>query len=290
MPTIAPGSVVDGYVIGAPLGEGSSGRVFRANARDGSEVALKLLDAELSKHPVIKARFEREARALNGLDHPHLIKILDYGTFETTPYIAMELLDGRPLDELMAERPLGPELAFEIAIGMVAGLAHAHRHGVLHRDLKPENVFVAELEGGRLHPKLIDFGLARFTNEERWGAHETLTEEGTLVGTPTYMAPEQGFGKRASEQSDVYSAGVVLFELLALRPPFVNESRAALIRAHLLEPPPKIAAVRPGVVVQPQLEALLAMALAKKAQDRFHDATAMLRAMQDVPMPAARYL
>ncbi len=287
---IGTGSVIDGYGLGPPLGDGSTGRVFRATAPGGRLVALKLLDEELSKIPVIKARFEREARALNGLDHPHLIKILDYGTFEETPYIAMELLAGRPLDELLEERPLGPEQAYEIGIGIVAGLAHAHSHGVLHRDLKPANVFVAELPDGGLHPKLIDFGLARFTNEDRWGQHETLTEEGTLLGTPTYMAPEQGFGKRATEQSDVYSAGVVLFELLALRPPFDKETRSAVIRAHLLEPVPKIPTVRPGLVVQPQLEALLEKAMAKKTQDRFPSAVEMLRAMQDIPVPAARYV
>ncbi|MBX3273386.1 MAG: serine/threonine protein kinase [Sandaracinaceae bacterium] len=287
---IGTGSVVDGYTLGAPLGEGSAGRVFRAIAPSGAVVALKLLDLELSKHAVIKARFEREARALNGLDHPHLIRIHDYGTFEGTPYLAMELLEGRPLDELLLERPLAPELAFELGIGIVAGLAHAHAHGVLHRDLKPENVFVQALPGGGLHPKLIDFGLARFTNEERWGSQETLTEDGTLLGTPDYMAPEQGFGKRATSASDVYSAGVVLYELLALRTPFVRSSRSAMIRAHLLEPVPKIPLVRPGLVVQPQLEALLEKALAKKAQDRFEDAGEMLRAMQAIPVPAARYV
>ncbi|MCB9594121.1 MAG: serine/threonine protein kinase [Sandaracinaceae bacterium] len=288
--TVEPGHVIDGYTIEAALGEGSSGQVFRARAADGSVVALKLLDPELSRHEVIKTRFQREARALNGLDHPHLIRILDYGTHDTFPYIAMELLEGRPLDEIVDERPLPPEMAFELGIGIVAGLAHAHAHGVLHRDLKPENVFVATLPGGGLHPKVIDFGLAKFTNEERWGASETLTEEGALIGTPIYMAPEQGFGKRATEQSDVYSAGVVLFELLAARPPFMKESRSALIRAHLLDPVPKIPQIRPGLVVQPQLEALLEMALAKKAQDRFDSAVSMLRAMQDIPVPAARYL
>jgi len=286
----AIGEVIDGYAIVAALGSGAASSVYRARTPQGEEVALKLLDRRLAKNEVMRERFEREARALNGLDHPHLIRMLDYGWRDSVPYLVMELLEGTPLDDLLVERPIAPELAYELGLGVVAGLAHAHAHGVLHRDMKPENVFVARLDGGALHPKLIDFGLARFTNDERWGAHQTLTAEGTVLGTPEYMAPEQGFGKRATEESDVYSAGVVLYELFATRPPFVHESTSALIRAHLLEPPPRIGEVRPGLVVRPELEALLAKALSKKSKDRYANAVEMLRAMQDVPIPAARYV
>ncbi len=284
------GTVIDGYTIVAPLGEGSASRVYRASAADGPDVVLKILDVRLARNPVMKERFMREARALNGLDHPHLIRLVDFGMHGDTPYLAMDFCEGQPLDELQREQPIPVGMAFELALGVVAGLAHAHSHGVLHRDIKPENVFVQRLPDGALHPRLIDFGLARFTNSERWGEHSTLTEEGTLIGTPTYMAPEQGFGKRADERSDVYSACVVLYELLAARPPFVSDSRAAVIRAHALTPVPPISEVRPGLVLQPALEDVFAMGLAKKAKERFHDAGALLRAMQDVPVPAARYL
>lgn len=285
------GTVIDGrYTLVRRLGGGGAGSVYRATPTEGGRaVAVKLLDASLARRPEMRARFEREARALNGLEHPHLIRFLDFGMHEGAPYLVMELLEGTPLDRLLAQRPLPPPTAFDLGLGVVAGLAFAHAHGVLHRDLKPANVFVAVLAGGVLHPKLIDFGLARFTDMDRWGSNATVTEEGTVIGTPTYMAPEQGFGARADARSDVYSAGVLLYELLAARAPFVSDSRASVIRAHALEPVPPIAEVRQGLVLQPALIAVIEKALAKKPADRFADATAMLRALQEVPEPAARY-
>jgi len=288
--TEAVGATIDGYEVVAPLGEGGASSVYRALAPDGTTVALKLLDERLARVSVMKERFQREARALNGLDHPNLVRIVDFGMHGSTPYLAMQFAEGQPLDELLETRPIQPAMAFELGLGIVAGLAHAHTHGVLHRDVKPANVYVVTLPDGALHPRVIDFGLARFTNQERWGEHATLTEEGTIIGTPTYMSPEQAFGGRADERSDVYSAAVVLYELFAMRPPFVKESRAALLRAHALENPPPISEVRPGLVLQPALVDLFAMALAKKARERFHDAGAMLRAMQDIAVPAARYI
>lgn len=280
------GTVVGDYRIAAQLGAGSAGAVYRAiPLAGGRAVALKLLDTSRQK---LHERFEREARALNGLEHPHLIRLLDFGFFEGAPYIVMELLEGLPLDRLLAQRPLPPSTAYELGLGIVAGLAYAHAHGVLHRDLKPSNVFVGILGDGTLHPKLIDFGLVRFVDDDRWGAHATLTEEGAVLGTPTYMPPEQGFGARVDARSDVYSAGVVLYELLAARPPFVREGRASLIRAHALDRIPPIGELRQDLEVSPALEALVARALAKKPDERFQDATAMLRALQEVPDPPAR--
>lgn len=265
--------------------------MYRAKPTNGGpEVAVKLLAPALCRQPEMKTRFEREARALNGLEHPHVIRFIDFGLHNGVPYLVMELLEGTPLDRLLASRPLPPTQALDLGLGVIAGLAYAHAHGVLHRDLKPANVFVAVLTGGTLHPKLLDFGLARFTDTERWGAHSTLTQEGTVIGTPTYMAPEQGFGARVDARSDVYSAGILLYELLAARPPFVAESRSSLIRAHHLATPPPIREVRPGLVLQPALEALIDTALAKRPEDRFADASEMLRALQGVPEPAAHYV
>lgn len=280
------GTVVGDYRIVAQLGAGSAGAVYRAIPLTGGRaVALKLLDTSRQR---IHERFEREARALNGLEHPHLIRLLDFGSHDGAPYIVMELLEGLPLDRLLAQRPLPPSTAYELGLGIVAGLAYAHAHGVLHRDLKPSNVFVGILGDGTLHPKLIDFGLVRFVDDERWGAHATLTEEGAVLGTPTYMPPEQGFGARVDARSDVYSAGVVLYELLAARPPFVREGRASLIRAHALDRVEPIGELRQDLEVSPALEAVVARALAKKPEERFQDAAAMLRALQEVPEPPAR--
>ncbi len=281
------GLTVDGYTLLARLGEGGAGSVYRARGGGGEIVALKMFDPAIARNPNMRERFDREARALNGLDHPHLIRMLDYGLFEGTPYLVMELLEGVPLDRLLESRELEPMMALDLGVQVVAALAHAHSKGVLHRDLKPANVFVAVLPGGLLHPKLLDFGLARFQDRERWGSHATLTEEGTILGTPTYMAPEQGFGARTDERSDVYSAGVLLFELLTRRPPFVAQSRSSLVRAHALEPPPDPSEVRPELVLTEELRSVLSVALAKRGRDRYPDAVALLRALQDLPTPAA---
>ncbi len=284
------GAVIAGqYRLVARLGGGGSGTVYRAvPVGGGRAVAVKLLDPKIARQPKMHVRFEREARALNGLEHPHLIKLIDFGLDGGAPYLVTELLEGLPLDRMLAKRPLPAATAFELGLGIVAGLAHAHAHGVLHRDLKPSNVFVAALAGGTLHPKLLDFGLARFVDDDRWGKHSTLTEQGAIVGTPTYMAPEQGFGGAVDARSDVYAAGVVLFELLAARPPFVDDSRAGLLRAHAIAPVPRVAELRKDLSVQPALEAVLTRALAKEPKDRFEHAGAMLRALQEVPDPPAQ--
>ncbi|HEY8429155.1 MAG TPA: serine/threonine-protein kinase [Sandaracinaceae bacterium] len=284
------GAVIGGqYRLVARLGGGGTGTVYRAvPVAGGRAVAVKLLDPRIAREPKMHTRFEREARALNGLEHPHLIRLLDFGMEDGAPYLVTELLEGLPLDRLLAQRPLPIATAFELGLGIVAGLAHAHAHGVLHRDLKPSNVFVAALAGGTLHPKILDFGLARFVDAERWGKHSTLTEEGAILGTPTYMAPEQGFGGAADARSDVYAAGVVLYELIAARPPFVHDSRAALIRMHAIEPVPPIGAIRRDLIVEPSFEAVLMRALAKDPKDRFENAGAMLRALEEVPDPPAR--
>jgi len=280
------GTIVGEYRLVGRLGTGGSGSVYRAMPLAGGRaVALKMLDPR--RHD-LHERFEREARALNGLEHPHLIRLLDFGIQGGAPYIVMELLEGLPLDRLLAQRPLPAQIAYELGLGIVAGLAHAHAHGVLHRDLKPGNVFIALLGDGTMHPKLLDFGLARFVDADRWGRHSTLTEEGAVLGTPTYMSPEQGFGARADARSDVYSAGVVLYELMAARPPFVREGRASMIRAHALDEIPPIGELRRDLEVQPAFEAVIARALAKDPNDRFPDAGAMLRALQAVPDPPAR--
>jgi serine/threonine protein kinase len=279
-------TIVGSYRLLARLGGGASGSVFRAEPIGGGRhVALKILEARIGNQAALRERFEREARALNGLEHPHLIKMLDFGVHEGAPFLVTELLHGVPLDRLIAQKPLPPAMAFELGLGIVAGLAHAHGQGVLHRDLKPANVFIAVLQGGALHPKLLDFGLARFTDSERWGKHETVTEQGAVLGTPAYMPPEQGFGARADTRCDVYSAGIVLFELFTGKVPFSGESRASIIRAHALTAVPPLATARPGLTVQPALEAVIQKALAKEPSSRFADGREMSRALEQIPEP-----
>src|SRR5690606_34892119 len=170
---------------------------------------------DCSENPDLRERFEREARALFGLSHPHILDVQDYGVIDgRQPFLVMELLHGRSLEALVEEGPLDPALALELARQILSGLAFSHSQGVLHRDLKTENIFVVTLPDGRLHAKLLDFGLVKFVDDDRWGEGRKLTVAGSVFGSPAYMSPEQGTGGPMDARSDVYSAGVVLYELL----------------------------------------------------------------------------
>ena len=172
---------------------------------------------------------------------------------------------------------------------MLEGLAFAHRSGVLHRDLKTENVFVARDAAGRPVAKLLDFGLVKFVDDERWGSSKKLTVQGSVFGTPAYMAPEQCAGAPVDTRGDVYSAGVILFELFTGIWPFMEESRIAMFQAHLTKPPPRIGDVYEGeLVFRNQLEEVVQKALAKMADQRFQNADEMLAALKAVPRPVAQ--
>lgn len=286
------GVELDGrYRLAERVGEGAMGVVYRADRiADGSgQVAIKVLNESCSSQPDLRERFEREARALFALEHPNIIDVQDFGVTPTTmqPYLVMELLDGLSLDEMVDAEKLDPMQALEVGRQLIAGLACAHAQGVLHRDLKTENVFVVRHPGGRMQAKLLDFGLVKFVDDERWGEGRKLTVAGSVMGSPAYMSPEQGTGGTMDARSDVYSAGVVLYELLTGTWPFSADSRIEMLKAHLLEPVPALAAGRAGLSARPELDVLLQKALAKEAADRFGDATEMLAALDAVPQPAA---
>ena len=257
------GAVIDGqYRILDLVGEGGMGAVFRAQQQDGSYCAIKVLHDELTDDPALKERFEREARALFGLQHPNILGVFDYGVVNGMPYLAMELLEGQSLSDLIEDSPPDPELALDLALQVLEGLAFAHRSGVLHRDLKTENVFVARDAAGRPVAKLLDFGLVKFVDDERWGSSKKLTVQGSVFGTPAYMAPEQCAGAPVDTRGDVYSAGVILFELFTGIWPFMEESRIAMFQAHLTKPPPRIGDVYEGeLVFRNQLEEVVQKAL-----------------------------
>lgn len=277
----------DRYEIVSLLGEGGMGAVYRARQPGGPDVAVKVLHEELGDNAALRERFEREARALFGLEHPNILHVLDFGIHDGRPYLAMELLDGRPLDALVEDGPLPPERAYELARQILRGLAFAHANGVLHRDLKAENVFVATDSAGQPVAKLLDFGLVKFTDDERWGSSSNLTTQGAIFGTPAYMAPEQCAGAPVDARGDVYSAGVILFELFTGVWPFMEETRVKMFQAHLGKPPPRLSDAAEGPVFREELEAVVAKALAKRPDDRFQDAQAMLAALEAVPRPVA---
>jgi serine/threonine protein kinase len=282
------GETVGDFVLESVLGQGAMGIVFRGRpARGGSPVALKFLRGEALARADLRKRFDREARALAELRHPNVLEVIALGMDGEVPYMVTELLVGRTLESLLVETRLPPERALAIADQVLAGLGYAHAHGIIHRDVKPENVFLLEMPRGE-RAKLIDFGLVRFGTNASLGPSSVLTVSGTMMGSPAYMAPEQGYGEETTERSDVYSAGVLLYELLTGAWPFVAEEISDMIRAHALSPVPPLQESRPELEAKPALEAVVMKALAKRPKDRFNDAQEMQRALRAVKPPAAK--
>ena len=260
-------------------GVGGIGRVYRAeNLALKRPVAIKVLLEHYACVPDLQKRFEREARALGALSHPSIVTITDFvSTPDNTTFLVMELVDGESLDDMLERGPLAPELAFAVMEQLLSSLAYAHEREVVHRDLKPSNVIVRELAGGRPHAVILDFGLAKFMDGS--GPSANLTKTGLVVGTPAYMAPEQASGGHADKRADVYSAGILFYEMLAGVHPFAGSEGQELLRHHLLTPPPRLASMVDVAEVHPDLEELFARTLAKDGADRYADGAAMLDAL-----------
>jgi serine/threonine protein kinase len=281
------GATIDArYQVIEILGEGGMGAVYKAKTPEGQLVAIKVLHEELGDNEELRERFEREARALFRLEHPHILAAHDFGVVDGSPYLVMELLQGMPLDKYIEDTPPDPETALAIARQILTGLAFAHSHSALHRDLKSENVFIQMKGDGSRVAKLLDFGLVKFTDDTKWGAAKKLTVQGSVFGTPAYMAPEQCIGAPTDARSDVYAIGVIIFELLTGEWPFMEESQMAMFQAQIVKPAPTLAATRPDLVFHPDLEALVHKALAKNPDHRFQDASSMLAALEAIPQPA----
>ncbi|HXB15179.1 MAG TPA: protein kinase [Solirubrobacteraceae bacterium] len=269
MPT-APdlaGRALDGrYELHEKLGEGSFGRVYRGlDRRLGRPVAVKVIKPWWAEDSAWVERFEREARLLARIHDPGVVQIFDIGHAEEGPYYVAELVEGESLAERLRSGPLAPASARAIAEQLCRSLASAHRQGVVHCDVKPANVLLAA--GGEV--KVGDFGVARLAEST------SQAPSATVAGTPRYMSPEQARGKPTTAATDVYSAGVVLYEMLAGRPPFADGSPVELGLRHLQDPPPEL----PPAVARP-LREVVARALAKEPCERFPDAEAMADALQ----------
>ena len=215
-----------------------------------------------------RARFEREARSAAALSHPNICALYDYGEADGRPYMVLEHLSNGSLEERLKSGPLPDAEATRIATEMAAGLAHAHERDLVHRDLKPANV----LFDAEDRVKIADFGIARM------GGSGTLTEAGTVLGTASYISPEQASGHPAGPASDVYSFGVILFRMLTGRLPFVSTNAMELVRMHRDDPPPSVGEFRDNAPAR--LESLTAAALAKNPADRPADGAALLRELR----------
>ncbi|MGW1072216.1 protein kinase domain-containing protein [Streptomyces sp. NPDC002537] len=266
------GLVGDGrYRLTHRLGRGGMAEVFAAeDVRLGRTVAVKLLRADLAEDPVSKARFTREAQSVAGLNHHAVVAVYDSGEDvvgrNVVPYIVMELVEGRTIRDLLlnAEAP-PPEQALIIVSGVLEALAYSHQHGIVHRDIKPANVIITN--NGAV--KVMDFGIARALH----GAASTMTQTGMVMGTPQYLSPEQALGKTVDARSDLYATGCLLYELLALRPPFTGETPLSVVYQHVQDNP-----VPPSQVlgsVPPELDGLVMRSLAKDPDDRFQSAEEM---------------
>jgi len=282
----------DRYEIGEVIGRGGMAEVHEGrDLRLGRRVAVKILRPDLARDPSFQARFRREAQSAAALNHPNIVAVYDTGEDVlagegsdaiVVPYIVMEYVDGMTLRQLLASgRRLLPERALEITGGVLAALDYAHRHGIVHRDIKPANVMLTRTGD----VKVMDFGIARALND----VGNTMTATSAVMGTAQYLSPEQARGEVVDARSDLYSAGVLLYELLTGRPPFTGDSPVSIAYQHVSEMPTPPSQVDGGV--SPEIDAVVLHSLSKRADDRYQSAAEFRidveRAVAGSPVTAA---
>ena len=264
-------SLAGRYKLLKMIGAGGMGSVYQAADSQMSNriVAVKVLAPHLVSDDKQVLRFEQEARAANQLRHPNTISVIDFGRDPAGHiFMVIEFLTGETLTNVLRKGPMDPSRAMIMMRQVCKSLAEAHAKGIIHRDLKPDNIFVCEIYGEKDFIKVIDFGIAKFLES---GGQE-LTQAGKMFGTPRYLSPEQAQGLPLTGASDLYALGVILFEMLAGRPPFVAEDPIAVAIKHVQETPPTFDEVAPGVDVPDELDHLVFKLLAKKAANRHQSA------------------
>jgi len=283
------GQTLKHYEVEETLGRGGMGVVYKArDSRLGRHVALKLLPEEFTSDPDRRQRFEREARAASKVNHPAIAQIYDVDEDGGRVFIAMELVDGKSVRSLLQGRELDLLGALEVAIQVGSGLAKAHEAGIVHRDIKPENVMVTS-DG---HAKVLDFGLAKLTQPDtdsgpkpsgdELSAMETMarTQAGMVMGTLRYMSPEQARGQTIDHRSDVFSLGVVLYEMVTGQLPFSGNTPVDTLHAIAFEETRPVTALRANV--PPSLQRVVSRCLRKRPQDRYPDAKGMVEDLKAV--------
>ena len=268
----------------ARLGFGGVGVVYRGRqAQLDRPVAIRVLPQSAAASPEGRRRFEREARALSALAHPNVVPVTDFGIDGGVPYLVMELVQGKTLADLINEGPMSPTRALDIVGQTLRGLAEGHRQGIAHRDLKPANILLEALPEDADHVRLLDLGMARFlAGASSPSLAENPSRAGAVFGTPSYMAPEQVKAERVDARADIYAVGVILFELLAGRLPFVADTAEGVMEAHVSEPIPSLAKVRPDLSIARLVQPVLDRALAKKPAGRYPQALWMLSALESI--------
>ncbi|MDP9143094.1 MAG: serine/threonine protein kinase, partial [Actinomycetota bacterium] len=259
------GTTLAGYRIDAVLGQGGMGTVYQATQLSLDRVvALKLLAPHLSDDVAFRERFRREGQIQARLEHPHIVTVFEAGETEHGLFIAMRLVRGRTLKDMIVARELDAGRTLRILEPVADALDEAHDTGLIHRDIKPQNMLV----GGRDHTFLADFGLTKAASER------SLTKSGYFLGTLDYVSPEQVKGERATPASDIYSLAGVLYECLTGVVPYPKESEAALLYAHVMDPPPRLTDHRPEL--PHELDEVLERAMAKEPSERHPSALALI--------------
>jgi len=281
--SLESGSVLGPYVIRSAVGKGGMGEVYRAtDSRLGRDVAIKVLPERLIASRDALKRFEREAKALAALSHPNILTIHDVGTQDSISYVVMELLEGETLRTRMERSTLSISEVLDIATQIARGLAAAHSKGVIHRDLKPENIFLTT-DG---HVKVLDFGLARFAIGPQERLADVLTrsfetQSGTIMGTAPYMSPEQLLGEEIDARTDIFSFGVLLYEMITGKRPFGGKTTTEIMASILKDHPSTTMETRKDVPAQ--LDSLILRCLSKPREERFPAASDLLAALLDIP-------
>ncbi len=269
------GQAIGNYRILGKLGEGGMGVVYTAqHAMLGQRVAIKVLHPQLSHQADLVNRFFNEARATTAVKHPGIISVFDFGYDNGAAYIVMELLEGETLAARVKRvGMLAEQDCIRVARQVASALSAAHNAGIIHRDLKPDNIFIVrdeEVDGGE-RAKILDFGIAKLADST------VKTRAGSVMGTPSYMAPELCRGQPTDARIDVYALGCVIVELAAGRPPFVGRGMGELFAMHINTPAPTLRSLQPAASAE--LEAVVARALMKKPEDRFTTMAEMMRAL-----------
>jgi serine/threonine-protein kinase len=271
--------VLDRYVVEEVLGAGAMGSVYRGHNRKlGRKVAIKVLHEHLVDDRSMLARFHREAKIAAKLQHPNVISVLDFGqTRDGSHVMVQELAVGPTLTEMISVAPVRRRV-IQIVGQILLGLEHAHSLGLIHRDLKPDNIVVELAEDGTELPRIVDFGIAILRSPEDPSEASRLTASGIMMGTPMYMAPEQAQLEPYDHRVDLFALGVIVFEMLAGKPPFDGTAIEVAI-ANINKDPPAIAERTPGREVDPLLERYARKLMARHADARFASATEALEVL-----------
>jgi serine/threonine protein kinase len=274
--------IIDGrYKILHRIGDGGFGEVYAAEHTSiGKKVAVKLLRGAFAKLNEFRQRFEREAKAASRLSHLHCVQVTDFGVVDEGPYLVMEFLEGRPLSALMEKGKIEKKRSAQIGLQILSALSHAHTQGIIHRDLKPDNIMLVNQAGAKGDfVKILDFGLAKMVRDNQ--SEQKLTQAGMILGTPSYMSPEQAVASESDHRTDIYSIGFVLYEILVGRRPFVVTGTEEILRAHVFTAPTPPRTLNPSLSVE--IEAMLLKALAKKKEERFQSAEEFLQTLNATP-------